>query len=408
MARRGRRVTLAPCIYQDASGLAVKVRVAGRLVEHRYPPGTPLEQLEEDRDRLQRRQALAQPAPEGTLRADVLAYLRTLSDPTQRSGQQILCAHWVARYGAVARQALTPLVIRQQLAAWRRGGAAASTCNHRLSALRAVWRAVSTPDEPDYPRQVRKLPEPAPEPRALSYAVIAQILAAMPDRGQGKRGETRGTVSLTKLRCALMAYTGLPPAQIMAIDPATDIDWQTPALRVRPRRKGRGRPETWLPLIPQAVETLRALQAAGGFGRYSNDAVSASFRRACVTVLRAQLAAGEPPLPHRVRQDGTLVPLVRVYDLRHSFGTMALTASKRLDAVRHLMLHADSRQTERYTLAAVPAAVADAAAAISATLRADAGPVPSPTAKAEGTNSRAGRKSAKSGRKTARARSSAG
>lgn len=416
MARRGPRRRLAPNIYQDDAGIAVKVMVAGREREQRFPLGTPLERLEEARDDFRADQRAAKPATEGTLRADVLDYLATIDDDQKRKTLTLLCAHWVAGYGERSRWALTPLVIRQQLATWRRQGVAASTCNHRLSALRGVFRALNQPDEPNYPAQVKKLPEPPAEPRALPYALIARILAAMPDRGRAEKGQTRGAVSLTKLRLSLMAYTGLPPAQIMRIQPETDIDWQTPALRVRPRRKGRGRPETWQPLIPQAVTALRALVAAGALpGAYSNDAVSTSFRRACRTVIAQQIAAGEPPLPHRVDAAGRIIPLVRVYDLRHSWGTLALRVSKRREAVQHLMLHADARQTDRYTLAAIPEAVAEAAAAIGAaladqaTLEAGPGAVPDLASERVGHHGRAGRQtSQKTARNPTRARSSAG
>lgn len=356
MARRGKRRALAANIFEDGSGRSVKVTVGGRTLERRFPAGTPLDQLETERDVLKGQQVAARPPAPGTLRADVVAYLRTIDDDAKRKGQQILCAHWVAGYGHVSRSALTPLVIRQQLATWRRAGAAASSCNHRLSALRAVWRAVADPDEPNYPAQVKKLPEPSPEPRALSYDVIARILAAMPDRGRptGAGKGTRPTVSLTKLRLTLMAYTGLPPAQIARIHPETDIDWQTPALRVRPRRKGRGTREQWVPIIPQAVETLRALVTQKALpGAYSNDSVQASWHRACRVVIAEQLAAGETPIPHRVLEDGTIRPTVRAYDLRHSFGTRALALSGDRAGVQRLLLHSDGRQTERYTLAAV-------------------------------------------------------
>lgn len=366
MARRGQRRALAPNIFEDGSGRSVKVTVDGRTVERRFPPGTPLAELEAERDALKGQQAAARPPAPGTLRADVVAYLRTIDDEAKRKGQQILCAHWVAGYGHVSRSALTPLVIRQQLAAWRRAGAAASSCNHRLSALRAVWRAVADPDEPDYPRQVKKLPEPSPEPRALSYDVIARILAAMPDRGKptGAGKGTRPTVSLTKLRLSLMAYTGLPPAQIARIHPETDIDWKAKALRARPRRKGKGTPETWLPLIPPAIVALRALVATKTLpGTFSTHAAYKTWLVACVKVIKAQKAGGETPLPHVVDEDGGIHPRVRPYDLRHSFASHALSASGGdLRGVQALLQHATSKQTERYTVAAVPERAASAAA----------------------------------------------
>jgi integrase len=349
MGRRGSRTFIAPNISQDDSGLSVKVTVAGKTVERRFPHGTPLPDLEDVRDRLKGQQGAARPARPGTLSREIRAYLRTISDPRKLKDQAALCAHWVPVYGDAHRFTLTPLVIRQQMALWRKQGAAASSCNHRLSALRAVFRAVNEPDDPNYPAQVKKLAGPALEPRALDYATIARILDAMPDRGRptGHGRGTRPTVSLTKLRCRLFAYTGIPWAQMAQIDPVTDIDWTTPALRARPRRKGKGTRETWLPLMPQAVAALRALVDAGALpGHFSTGSMYKSFQTAV-----AKLRKDDPTLPH-----------IRPYDLRHSFATEALAASSDLAGVQHLLQHSTPQMTTRYTLAAVPAAAARAAA----------------------------------------------
>ena len=359
MARRGRRVRLATAIYEDDSGLAVVVKIAGRSHEERFPHGTPLPDLEAVRDRLQGRARAAQRPKPGTLAGDVVDYLTTIADPAKRRHAAILCGHWTLPHGRLSRFALSPVVIRQQLARWRQT-AAASTCNHRLAALRAVFTTLNGDADPNPTLKVKKLREPDPEPRALSLAVIERILAAMPDRGKptGQGRGTRPTVSLSKLRCQVMAYTGLPPAQIARINPATDLHWTAAVLRVRPRRKGRGTTETWLPLLPQAIAALRALQAAQGWGAYSTSSVRQSWHRACVVVIQAQRAAGETPLPHRIETDATgaehIRPLVRPYDLRHSFGSRALALTGNLAGVQRLLLHADPRQTLRYVQGAVP------------------------------------------------------
>lgn len=355
MARRGKRRQIAPNIFEDATGLSVKVTIGGRTRERRFPRGTPLEELEDQRDQWQRHQAVARPALRGTLHADVVAYLRTIGDTRKRTDQQRLCAHWLVAHGHASRFALRPLAIRQQLAAWREAGAAASSCNHRLSALRSVFAAVNTPDEINYAAQVKKLPEPEPEPRALPDGVVERILAAMPHRSRPVTGQPRGTVSLTRLRCAVWAYTGLPPSQMARIQARTDIDWAAGMLRARPRRKGRGTRAAWVELLPEGLAALRALHDAGGLGlRFSTSALHASFLRACRTVIREQLAGGEEPLPHRVDEDGTIVPLVRPYDLRHTFGTAVLAASNDLAATQHLLQHSTPTQTQRYVLRAVP------------------------------------------------------
>lgn len=51
-------------------------------------------------------------------------------------------------------------------------------------------------------------------PRALDYATIERILAAIPDRGRPERDKKRATFSASKLRLRVLAYTGLTYAQL--------------------------------------------------------------------------------------------------------------------------------------------------------------------------------------------------
>lgn len=362
MARRGGRKKLfkdEPNIYQDATGYAVIVRVAGAPDEHRFPFGTPPEQLIDTRDRLKKKARGQERARVGTLAADVVDYLKTIADDRKRKDAANLCRHWLLDHGRQSRFALTRLKIEQQLTTWQRAGAAASTCNKRLTALRGVFNALNDDTDPNPAARVKKLPEPPAEPRAIDYSLITRILAAMPDRGRptGKGKGTRPTVSLTKLRLALMAYTGLPPAQIARINPATDIDWDGQVLRARPRRKGKGTKEAWLPLQPQAIDVLRELVAKKALKTFSTSSAYKSWQCACVHVIREQLEDREAhPLPHRLVQRGdalVIVALVSPYWLRHSYLTRALRSSGNLRGVQHLAQHASSRQTDRYTEAAV-------------------------------------------------------
>lgn len=385
MARKGERKTIAPNIYEDDTGIAVIVKIAGEPEEHRFPKGTPLDRLEATRDKLKGKARAEERPRAGSLAADAREYLATIGDPQKLKFATINVRHWTQLYGRESRFALTKLGIEQQLAAWERDGVAASTCNKRLSALRGIFNAVNGEDDPNPAAKVKKRKEPDPEPRAIDYTLIDRILAKMPDRGKptGAGKGTRPTVSLAKLRCALMAYQGLPPAQIAKIKPDVDIKAvvivdaatgekrRSYLLRARPRRKGKGTKEDWLPLLPQAHVVLKALIAEKALKKYSTPSARASWHRACVKVIEEQLANKETPLPHRLETKGgriVIVPLVRPYDLRHSWATALLANSGNVAAVQHLLQHADPRQTIRYTKAAVPQGAMDAVMAFSATL----------------------------------------
>jgi site-specific recombinase XerC len=372
MGRRGRRRLIDPRIpncYEDGTGRAVVVKVAGITREKRFPLTTPLAVLEREAGKLRatlRHDAVPSRAPKhGTLDADIVEYLRTLDGARRRQDAAILLGHWSAVYGASSRWALTPLLIRQQRAAWLKAGVSASTCNKRVSALRALFRTLNEPDEANPAADLEKLGEPESVGVAIDYALIARILDGMPDRGRPEKGQrakdgTLHTLNLSKLRLTVMAYAGLPHEQIKQIDPAQDIDWRLPALRSRARRKGKGAKAAWIPLLAPAVAALRALVDARALTRFSNSALHGAWQRACVRVIREQLVNGEPDvLPHRVEDDGSIVPLVRPYDVRHSFATVALEHSRNVAGVQTLLQHAKTATTLRYARAALAPAARD-------------------------------------------------
>jgi integrase len=106
----------------------------------------------------------------------------------------------------------------------------------------------------------------------------------MPERGQGLRHQKRSAVSKTKARLRLMAYSGLPPAQIMRLQPE-QIDWNGSSVLVHGRRKGKGSRPARLPLIPAALDALRAFVAADAWGTFSMSSVRASWWRAVRTMI---------------------------------------------------------------------------------------------------------------------------
>lgn len=369
MPRKGSRTLVhksIPNIYVDGSGyFSVIVKVAGVPEEKRFPPGTPLDRLEAVRDKLKGKARTQEKPRAGSFAVDALEYLKTIGDEQKLKDQTILVRHWTAIYGRESRFALTRLRVEQQLAAWEREGFAASTCNKRLSALRSLFNAVNDDGDPNPVVKVKKRKEPDPQPRAIDYETIDRIFAKMPDHGRptGAGKSTRPTVSLTKLRLAFMAYTGLPPAQMIKIDPDRDVRQtfivdaatgqkrRSHVLRARPRRKGKGTREDWIPLLPQAHAILKDLITHKALRKFSTQAARKSWQRACVKVILEQLDAKVTPLPHRLQARGDvaeIVALVRPYDLRHSFLTHALRSSGNLAGVQRLGMHSDSRTTLRY------------------------------------------------------------
>lgn len=351
MPRKGPRRVVAPGIYQDDRGYEAQInRGRGRDNSRRFALDTTIKEMQ--RWQLRRRTALEHetvtqpPERRDTLKADVPKYLATLSGQKRRDMETLL-SHWLETpLGKLPRADITPLMLRTQMADWLEAGMAASTINHRLTALRALYRVLDENDlnAPNPTLKIHKLAGPEPEPREIPQAFWRAVFAAMPDRGRPTKEEKRPMVSKTKLRLHVEATTGLPPKQIGQLQ-ETHVDWRRKALYVTPRRKGKGVRGKWLPLTDEAVDALRAFFAGQAAGRYSTGAAARCFHRAVKAVKNRYAEKGWalPPLPENLRP----------YDLRHTFLTRAFRHSKDIRAVQELALHANPDMTERYMVGAV-------------------------------------------------------
>jgi hypothetical protein len=326
------------------------VRVQGVLVTETFEADTPRQTI---RDWIADQKRANPAIVRGSLAADVAAYLETIASPRKRQDDAARLAHWLRTpLRDRPRALITSAEIKAQMARWvnepydRGKGKApkrlsAETVNKCLTVLRALYRELNTSDaDPNPTIRVQKLHIESTPPRALSYVLIAEILAEIPDCGAAIRGQKRSTVNLTKRRQALMAYTGWPPAQIMRIDPETDIQWTPRVLvRLRPRRKGKGTEERWMPLTPDGEAALRAWVEAKAHGPFSTSSAWKSWTKAC----------------KRLRTRGVAVPLgCRPYDTRHAFIADRLRQSGSVAGTQYLAMHSSPAQTMHYAKAVIP------------------------------------------------------
>lgn len=210
----------------------------------------------------------------------------------------------------------------------------ASQVNNRLRALENLWTVLDGLHAPNPVREAGEATEPETLPRAIRYDVITAILAQMPDRGPGRRGQKRSKTSLTKLRLKAMAYTGFSHGELAGLA-ADDLHLNdTPAwVWVSGRRKGQGTLGAAQPLTRQGAAALRALANAGGLGPFSPDSMRKSFARACAKLNLTGL---------------------RPYDCRHSFATEILEKTGgNIGATQLAMRHKDPRTTLRYAKGAI-------------------------------------------------------
>lgn len=365
------RPRLATGIYQDQYGISAIVTVGELRDEGRFPLGTGLDKIEAWR--LKRRGELilqrGTVGKRGTLAGDIRAYLPTLP-PAAQKDYTILLNHWRdSPLGGKRRADITEPDIRQQLKAWTVQGAAASTRKHRLRVLRVLYRDLDGASAPNPTAGITVPQNRNPPPREIPVALVELLLANLPDCGRPVKGEKRSTVSETKIRLRVMAWTGLPQMQLERLR-AQDVNFTAGKMRFHKRIKGLGMPGgNWVTLMPPAIDALRDYAAAKLWGQsFSRDSMGATWQR---TIKRTR---GE--LEACARETGDTAPLeefdraipdgCRPYDLRHSFLSEAYRHSGDLGAVAELGQHSDLRTTRRYIGGAVSERAEAAIAAMSA------------------------------------------
>ena len=232
-----------------------------------------------------------------SLAADIDPFLRQIADrPRLVAERRRQLEWWAARLGHLRRDAIAPADVRAALAELRQTHAA-STCNHYRQALFSLYRTLGGRDAPNPLQDVKPFTSPAPEARGLSYYVVQRILATMSDQGSARvKGNPRAAASAAKVRCRVLAFTGLRPSELMRYRPE---HWNrsTQTLVVYTGKGGRTRT---IPLSAPAAEALADLEAVGAIGPFSTSSVRRAFIRAA----------------ERIGIHG-----VRPYDLRHSYAT---------------------------------------------------------------------------------------
>ena len=385
MPRTHTRRSLAPGIRRDGDRLIAEVRHgsartgAQRRTSQVFPLGTDLDrirawQLTTKRDFLLE----APPAPgRGTLYSDVETLLEDhIPDGRYREDLRALLAHWASSpLGSRPRMAITRADVIAQRKRWLDAGHAINSCNKRLSALRVLYHTLDAAIDGTIPPSpadgVTYLKEPKPEPRAIPVEIVRLILDSLPDLGRAERGQDRPTVSHTKLRLRVFAWTGAAPATIERLTPR-HVDLARGRIYLTPRRKGAGTAGSWQPLLPEAVEALRDWLDAGLLGTKGSASSMGKTWRVGIKLAteKARRQAEETGDRSWLEALEDLPPTSRPYDLRHSFGDELYRRTGDIRAVGEALQHASLDTTKRYTASAVTDRLASAIAKMSAAIAA--------------------------------------
>jgi integrase len=229
---------------------------------------------------------------------------------------------WVQVFGHRDRASIQPHEIQKALDGMRARMSAGSV-NKRRTALMDLWTTLDGRHQANPVKAAPAYEEPHPEPRAPSLANVLDVIEAMQDRTDyGKK---------CKARLQVIAWTGLPHAMIKQLEETDYPHWLKGTAFIKRRRKGKGAPPRWLPLLPEGIAALKAFHKADAYGHFSNSSFYRRVKDAC-------LRAG--------------VPRIRPYDMRHFFLTMVAVLTGDDRAVMQLGLISTPSIARRYTEAA--------------------------------------------------------
>jgi integrase len=274
------------------------------------------------------------PTVPGAFRAHVRSYLEAVKSMATYRERKAHLDEWAAIFGDRSRKSIRADEIDAQLHRWRAGGMAASTVNHRRTALQHMYTVLDGKSGRNPVRDTTRFAEPDPEPRDVRPEVLSAVLHSMGDTD-------------SHARLLVMATTGLPGSSIGRIDPAY-IDWDAPSVFVPGRRKGKGTRGRMMPLTVEGKSAFEAMKRRGCWGPFSKSSLWKAFRRGCDEALKQN------------RLKPADVAGLRPYDLRHAFGTAVYRATGDIRSTQVLMGHSSPVLTHRYTLAAVEPRVAAA------------------------------------------------
>lgn len=325
--------TVAPGIYklEDGSYRVVahvgNSRLSQRRKEKRFAADTGIREMK--RWQANTRAALSREKlriRRDTLTADVPRYMtvmkRRLKHPDLREDE---INAWLPAFGERRRDAIEGEEIRQQVLRWEAEGFAASTINHRLSALSQLFEVLDGKKAYNPVLEIARMKEPKAKPGGKSPETIQKVFAALEARVQKYN---RGHKTLARLKA--IALTGMRHSQVMRLESDhVFVDHDPPFVIVEEPGKD-GEPHA-KPLTPDGVEAFKLFVSAEAWGQFSQSAVYKSWKLAC-------------------EQAG--VRFFNPYKLRHSYATALRAQGMDLADVQELMGHKSAKTTQRYAMVA--------------------------------------------------------
>lgn len=346
MARRGKRVTVAPGIYKDATGYETVARGGGleewKRFEHGDDPKKDIKTIQRwqattKAELLGRAADLPSPAARGSLVQRHATYLKRREGRKGYKSDRSHLAAWEKTLGRIKATKITPEQCENLIATWRSAGLAEKTIRHRVRVFKEAWHA-SDGKKAVSPVDGIKLPKPVqPSPRPVSADVIRAVAASLRagltikqrcGHSRNKVTVKRASSPVTYARFLVRALTGQRADQIMHTKPG-DVDLEARIWWVRPAKGGNAIP---FPLNDEQIVAWRIFFAApistqnplGAWGDWDWRSFSKTLKR------------------HGWPED------IPPKNLRHTFAIDHLLAGTDLGDLQGLLGHANVQTTRTF------------------------------------------------------------
>jgi site-specific recombinase XerD len=301
-------------IRRDRYGFRVYVKVGGVQREQRFKPDATIEAMKnwQDECRLALRKLPSAPVTNATFKADARTYLALPEIKTLGSYKSRVCEieAWYPHIGAFARRAVTRAHILAARSIWIADGFASKTINHRLRALRHLYRTLDGKKAPTPADDVDRLPEPPADPRFVPVRTLRSVAKKLAD-------------PQTRARFMVLAATGMRPAQLRRAV-RTDVNLRTRVWLVRPAKGGNPIP---MALTDDMLVAWRAFIAADAFGPFDGSDYA-----------RAVYAAGWDKVKHG-----------RPYNAKHTIAITLGESGAEWEDIKDFFGHTDIKTTRIYT-----------------------------------------------------------
>lgn len=345
MAGKITRETIAPGVYQDQYGYAVRWVSHGIRREKRFPRDTPIEVVKAFRARQVQQAAPPPDTPTSSFVRDIVTFLRTRKGKKCYKADRAHLRPWARRFPGKSRWSITRDDVMRAIAEWTADDYSAREIGHRVKLLKQVYLTLEPGSATPCDRV--KLPTPPKtRPMGVAPALVRQVAANLVAAEQC--GHLRD--AKTRARYLVLATTGQRPAQVQRAEPF-DVDLEARRWIVRPAKGDNG---TIVYLNDDMVAAWQLFISAQAWGAYDSRSFARTLR-----------SSGWP--------EG-----VRPYNLRHRVGLALSEAGVDLGDIQAHMGHSTPTTTRQFYVPVVPARLQLATQRIAGTFTPDHFAPPAP------------------------------